>query len=400
MRGDHYEQVCIGAVQDSLACTCHSGKLAFVQHIDLSYHWIPHQTDEIARDRLSPLRNPLMDTLQAVREAGSIAAAAKSMQLSYRHVWGELKRWEQTLGQPLILWEKGQSARLSEFADKLLWAERQAQARLAPQIRALQAELEKTFSVAFDPEHHVLPIFASHDDALVQLREHAAMQSLHLDLRFCGSVDAIRALNEGRCIMAGFHAPTQPDSHSLVASTYKPLLKTGLHKLIGFATRQQGLMVQPGNPLNLLELRHLLNPGVRFVNRSPGTGTRLLLDQWLSAAALKAQDIVGYTREEPSHAAVAASIAAGQADVGLGIGSAAQAQGLDFVPLEQEDYWLVCLKSAVDSPPVQQLRRMLQSSEWTEQINTLRGYEAGNTSGQVQSLKHRLPWWVHRPEKA
>ncbi len=355
---------------------------------------------ETARDRLSPLRNPLMDTLQAVRQAGSIAAAAKSMQLSYRHVWGELKRWEQTLGEPLILWEKGQSARLTEFADKLLWAERQAQARLAPQIRALQAELEKTFSVAFDPKHHVLPIFASHDDALVQLREHAASQSLHLDLRFCGSVDAIRALNEGRCIMAGFHAPSQPDSDSLVARTYKPLLKTGLHKLIGFASRQQGLMVQAGNPLNLLELRHLLKPGVRFVNRSPGTGTRLLLDQWLSAAALNAQDIVGYTREEPSHAAVAASIAAGQADVGLGIGSAAQARGLDFVPLEQEDYWLVCLKSAVDSSPVQQLRRMLESPAWTEQINTLPGYHTGNTSGLVQSLKHRLPWWAHRAKKA
>jgi putative molybdopterin biosynthesis protein len=96
---------------------------------------------------------------------------------------------------------------------------------------------------------------------------------------------------------------------------------------------------------------------------------------------------------------VAASIAAGQADVGLGIGSAAQAQGLDFVPLEQEDYWLVCLKSAVDSPPVQQLRSMLQSSDWTEHINTLSGYEAGNTSGQVQSLKQRLPWWAHRSEK-
>jgi putative molybdopterin biosynthesis protein len=399
MRGVHYEKVCIGDEQEALAGACHSGKLAFVQHIHLSYHWTPHQIDEIARDRLSPLRNPLMDTLQAVRECGSIAAAAKSLQLSYRHVWGELKRWEQTLGQPLILWEKGQSARLSEFADKLLWAERQAQARLAPQIRALQAELEKTFSVAFDPEHHVLPIFASHDDALVQLREHAATQSLHLDLRFCGSVDAIRALNEGRCIMAGFHAPSQPAAHSLVARTYKPLLQTGLHKLIGFAIRQQGLMVQPGNPLNLHELRHLLKPGVRFVNRSPGTGTRLLLDQWLSAAALKSQDIVGYTQEEPSHAAVAASIAAGQADVGLGIGSAAQAQGLDFVPLEQEDYWLVCLKSAVDSPPVQQLRRMLQSPDWTEQINTLSGYHAGNISGQVQSLKHRLPWWAHRSEK-
>lgn len=340
-----------------------------------------------------------MDLLQAVREAGSIAGAAKSLHLSYRHVWGELKRWEQALDQPLILWEKGQAARLSEFADKLLWAERQAQARLAPQISALHAELEKTFAVAFDASSHLLTVYASHDDALVQLQQQAAQQALHLDIRFCGSVDAIRALNEGRCIIAGFHAPSQPAAASLVARTYKPLLKTGLHKLIGFSSRQQGLLVQPGNPLGLSQLAHLLKPSVRFVNRSPGTGTRLLLDQWLAAAALNSQDIRGYTHEEPSHAAVAASIAAGQADVGLGIGSAALAHGLDFVPLEQEDYWLVCLKSAVDSPPVQQLCRLLQSAEWTRQLNALAGYTAVNTSGQIQSLKHRLPWWTQPPAR-
>jgi putative molybdopterin biosynthesis protein len=340
-----------------------------------------------------------MDMLQAVREAGSIAGAAKSLQLSYRHVWGELKRWEQTLGQALILWEKGQAARLSEFADKLLWAERQAQARLAPQISALHAELEKTFAMAFDPASHLLTVYASHDDALVQLQQHTAQQGLHLDIRFCGSVDAIRALNEGRCTVAGFHAPATPAADSLIARTYKPLLKTGLHKLIAFSSRQQGLMVQAGNPMGLSQLAHLLKPGVRFVNRSSGTGTRLLLDQWLSAAGLNNQDINGYTHDEPSHAAVAASIAAGQADAGLGIGSAARAQGLDFIPLEQEDYWLVCLKSAVDSPPVQQLCRLLQSADWTRQINALAGYTAINTSGRIQSLKHRLPWWKHQPAK-
>ena len=159
-----------------------------MQHINLSYSWTPHQEETARRHQTSPLRNALMDLLQAVREEGSIGAAAKSLSLSYRHVWGELKRWELALGQPLILWEKGQAARLTEFADKLLWAERQAQARLSPQISALQAELEKTFSVAFDPHSHVLPIFASHDDGLVLLREQAAAQSMHLDLRFCGSL--------------------------------------------------------------------------------------------------------------------------------------------------------------------------------------------------------------------
>ena len=249
--------------------------------IHLSYQWLPDGGDRTAPT--SPLHHPLMDLLQAVRNKGSISMAAKALGLSYRHVWGELKRWEQALNQALIVWEKGQPARLTEFADKLLWAERQAQARLAPQISALQAELEKTFALAFDPDSHVLTLYASHDDALVRLREHTASQGLHLDMRFCGSVDAIRALNEGRCTVAGFHAPVQPAPDSLVARTYRPLLATGQHKLIGFAVRQQGLMVAPGNPLKLTGWRDLLRSDVRFVNRSLGTGTRLLLDDWLGS---------------------------------------------------------------------------------------------------------------------
>lgn len=144
----------------------------------------------------------MIDLLQAVSTQGSISAGARQLGLSYRHVWGELKRWETELGDELLIWEKGQSARLSEFGSKLMWAERQAQARLAPQIEALRAELERSFAVAFDDASNVVTLYASHDDALSQLRE-AALPQLHLDIRFTGSVDAIRALNEGRCVMAG-----------------------------------------------------------------------------------------------------------------------------------------------------------------------------------------------------
>lgn len=365
-----------------------------MQHINLSYSWTPHQDEASRRHQTSPLRNPLMDMLQAVREAGSIAAAAKTLQLSYRHVWGELKRWEQALEQPLILWEKGQAARLSEFADKLLWAERQAQARLAPQISTLHAELEKTFSVAFDPDSHLLTVYASHDDALVQLQQQTAQQALHLDIRFCGSVDAIRALNEGRCTVAGFHAPAQPAADSLIARTYRPLLKTGQHKLIGFALRQQGLMVPAGNPRQIRALSDLAQAGVRMVNRSLGTGTRLLLDHWLQQAQLPSESLLGYAHEEPSHAAVATKIASGQADVGLGIASAARQHGLDFIPLAQEHYWLVCLKSALETPALQQLMHILQTKAWQNQLNTVAGYEPLPECGQVQSLKKMLPWWL------
>src|SRR4051812_8021485 len=290
-----------------------------------------------------------MDMLHAVQDSGSISAAAKALDLSYRHVWGELKRWETELEHPLVVWEKGQPARLTEFGEKLLWAERQAQARLAPQIESLHSDLERAFAVAFDEAAHVLTFFASHDDALAALREHAvASAALHLDIRFCGSVDAITALNEGRCTPAGSHTPPQPGPGSLAQRTYQPLLQPGVHKLIGFARRTQGLIVASGNPLGLGSIADVSRRPARYVNRALGTGTRLLLDEMLAQAQLATSAIAGYAATEPSHAAVAQAVASGAADAGLGIEAAARSRGLDFVALLEEDYYLVCLKAALD----------------------------------------------------
>ena len=345
------------------------------------------------------VRHPLIDLLQAVDAHGSISAAARALGLSYRHVWGELKRWEDELGSELILWEKGQSARLSDFGAKLMWAERQAQARLSPQIEALRADLERAFAVAFDPSAHVLTLYASHDDALPALRAHAAAEhNLHLDVRFTGSVDAIAALNEGRCIMAGFHTLTQPDPDSLAARTYKPLLQPGLHKIIGFGRRTQGLIVAPGNPLGLHSLQDVARTGARFVNRPMGSGTRVLLDDLLADAGLSAAALSGYADTEPSHAAVAQAVAAGQADAGLGIELAARSRGLDFVPLAHEDYHLVCLKSALEQPAIQALRATLHSAAWQERMAALAGYTC-TRCGDILSLRERLPWWTFRPKK-
>lgn len=346
------------------------------------------------------IRNPLFDLLQAVQSSGSISGAARALDLSYRHVWGELKRWEDELGHELIVWEKGQAARLTEFGHKLLWAERQAQARLAPQIEALRADLERAFAVAFDDTVHVVTLYASHDDALSTLRTHAAGEhQLHLDVRFTGSVDAIRALNEGRCVMAGFHTLHQPGHGSLAEHTYKPLLKPGLHKIIGFARRSQGLMVAKGNPLGLHSLNDLARTGARFVNRALGTGTRVLLDELLAQAKLGAARIQGYEHTEPSHTAAAQAVAAGQADAALGIEAAARARGLDFVPLVEEDYHLVCLKSALDEPAVQALCAVLRSEGWQQALHQLPGYRLTEDAGQVLSLKRTLPWWSYRTEK-
>jgi putative molybdopterin biosynthesis protein len=345
------------------------------------------------------IRNALMDLLQAVRSEGSISRAAQALGLSYRHVWGELKRWEAELGRPLIVWDKGQPARLTPFGEKLLWAERQAQARLAPQIESLQADLERAFAVAFDDAAQVLTLHASHDDGLSLLRGFAAAQAaLHLDVRFCGSVDAIAALNEGRCTVAGFHAPLDVRPGGLAQRTYQPLLRPGEHKLMGFARRSQGLMVAPGNPLRLQSLRDVAVREARFANRALGSGTRLLLEELLAQEGVAAARIHGYERAEPSHSAVAQAVASGEADAGLGIEAAARSRGLDFVPLVQEHYFLVCLKDVLEEPATRTLRGLLASEQWQAALRALPGYEPWR-SGEVLSLKEQLPWWQLQPKR-
>lgn len=362
----------------------------------------------LSRDNTPPqVRNPLIDLLQAVSTQGSISAAARMLGLSYRHVWGELKRWEKELGHELLIWEKGQSARLSDFGTKLMWAERQAQARLAPQIEALRAELERGFAQAFDDSVHVVTLYASHDDALSALREHALQQAssttpgqgqLHLDIRFTGSVDAIRALNEGRCVMAGFHTLLSADNKTLTERTYKPLLQPGQHKIIGFAQRTQGLMVAKNNPLRLASLNDLAAKRARFANRALGTGTRVVLDELLDRASLNYADIRGYEDTETSHAAVAHAVAAGQADAGLGIEAAALGAGLDFIPLVGERYHLVCLKSALVQPGIQALLKLLKTRAWQDTVEHIPGHSAMQ-SGQVLSMRQVLPWWNYRQRK-
>jgi len=365
-----------------------------MHNVQLSYQLAPQR----GKDAL--IRNPLLDMLQAVREQGSISRAATVLDLSYRHVWGALKNWEQTLGRELIVWDKGQRARLTDFGEKLLWAERQAQARLAPQIEALRRDIERAFACCFDDQAHVLTMYASHDAALSALRDQASPRGLHLDIRFMGSVDAIAALNAGRCMMAGFHTLDEPGQASVAAQHYRSLLKPGLHKLIGFAHRMQGLIVAKHNPLRFQTLQDLLRPGIRYVNRAEGSGTRVVLNELLAAANISPDGLNGYASQEPSHAAVAQAIASKVADAGLGIEAAAHEKGLGFVPLVQERYHLVCLKSELASPAVQALLTELKGDVWQAALQALPGYSgAAAQSGEVLSLRGVLPWWNYRKPK-
>ena len=185
----------------------------------------------------------------------------------------------------------------------------------------------------------------------------------------------------------------------------KPLLKPGVHKLIGCVRRCQGLMVAPGNPLGVHGLADLAPvPGrtLRFINRQAGSGTRVLMDHLLAAQGLAPEAIAGwFDAPEDSHLAVAAALASGAADAGPGIEAAARAFGLGFVPLIDEDYFLVCLKDALDHPAVAKLRAALADPAWVQALQGLPGYAPAAGGGQVLSLTQALPWWHFRqPKKA
>jgi putative molybdopterin biosynthesis protein len=343
------------------------------------------------------LHHPLVALLDAVHRTGSISAAAREVGLSYRHVWGELKRWEVRLGRPLVHWTKGQPSLLTPFGEKLLWAERRARARLAPQIDALRSELELAFAVAFDDSAGLITLHASHDEALPALRAMCqAQHQLLLDIQFTSSVEALTALADGRCLLAGFHALEHAPRRSATAQAYRSLLRPGRHKLIGFVRRTQGLMLAPGNPLRIAGLNDLARAGLRFVQRGPGAGTRIVLEELLQAAGLP-----GVARDapvEPSHRAVAAAVASGSADAGFGIEAAARAAGLDFIALAEERYFLVTLAPHLDDPQVQALRRVLQTPQWQQAVAAIPGH-APDASGQVLSLRSVLPWWTYRRAK-
>lgn len=351
--------------------------------------------------RGADVTNPLFDLLQSVEREGSIRHAAVALGASYRHVWGQLKHWEEVLGEPLVVWTQGQPARLTPFAERLLWAERRARTRLTPHIEALRAELERVLTDALDGSQQVLTMFASHDLALPQLRELAsAQQRLHIELRFAGSIDGLRALNQGRCQVAGFHVPRLADGSPVFAHALKRLLEPGRHKLIGCMRRVQGLMVAPGNPLAIGGVADLARPGVRFVNRQAGSGTRLLMDHLLQAARIEPAAVsCSAGAAEESHVAIAAAVASGLADAGPGIEAAAAAFGLGFVRLIDDDYFLVCLKESLEQPPVQRLRELLAGPDWAAVLARLPGYTTMRC-GEVLSLTQALPWWRFRTPKA
>jgi putative molybdopterin biosynthesis protein len=192
-----------------------------------------------------------------------------------------------------------------------------------------------------------------------------------------GSLGGLVAVRDGLCHIAGSHLLDEASGEytlPYVDRVFGPL--AGEVAVVRLVHRAQGLLVAPGNPLRLAGIEDLAQPGVRYVNRQRGAGTRVLLDHFLGSLGIAPDAISGYAREEPTHLAVAAAIASGRADAGMGIMAAAQALGLDFVPVAEEPYDLVVAPGALDSPQLSPLWTLLHSDRFQASVAALGGYSA------------------------
>lgn len=327
----------------------------------------------------------LLDFLNEIRATGKITLAASHARLSYRHAWNLIENWAGFFEAPLVERKRGKGTHLTPLGEKLVWAGQRLQARLGPQLQNLSQELETEINQLLPRQVTALRIHASHGFAVSKLRDMLDRETdVPFDLRYVSNPASLISLAHDGCDLAGMHLAQGTLRKRGIADARK-LVLPARHRVIGFVTREMGLIVKRGNPLKIYNLERLLDPTLRFVNRDSNSGSRLLFDQLLEQHGFDASQINGYEQSEFTHAAVAAYVASGMADAAFGVEAAARQFDLDFVRLVTEDYFFVCLTEALDLEPVKRLLSVMRGDEFHEAIAQIPGYMAKNM-GEVRTI--------------
>ncbi|MEO7981659.1 MAG: molybdopterin biosynthesis protein [Sporichthyaceae bacterium] len=198
-----------------------------------------------------------------------------------------------------------------------------------------------------------------------------------------GSLGGLAAVRDGLCHVAGSHL-LDPATGDYTLPYLDRVLGPGAGAVVRLVHRQQGLLVAPGNSRGLSGVADLTGAGVRYVNRQRGAGTRVLLDHELARLGVDPADVDGYGREESTHLAVAAAVASGRADAGLGIRAAATAFGLDFVPVAEEPYDLVTTPDVLGSGVLDPLLALMDDPAFRASVEALGGYSTRETGARIR----------------
>ena len=237
-------------------------------------------------------------------------------------------------------------------------------------------------------------IIGSHDMAIDILGDEVRRDSGHVRISSgnVGSLGGLLAIRKGTCHMAGSHLlDTETGEYNLsYIKRYIPNMDVTVFHLV---LRDQGLILNKGNPKAIKGVQDLARDDVVFVNRQAGSGTRVLFDYKLNQVGIPSDAVKGYDHEEFTHMAVAVDILSGAADCGMGIHAAAKALDLDFVPIEQEQYDLIVPTRMLDQPNIQDTLNTMRSGNFKKRVAALGGYDpsrSGERFAEVKSGQERI----------
>jgi len=317
----------------------------------------------------------MLALLGAIDATGNIAGACRQCGVSYRHAWGLLRRFEAIFGTALLITRRRQGTQLSPFAERLLWANRRIGARLTPMLDSLASELQEELERLLPESEPHLRLHASHGFAVEALMARLSATTPPVELRYRTGQEALASLARGECDVAGFQVPVGAFAQPIL-QRYAPWLDPDDTLLVHLAVRRTGLFVVRDNPKAIQGVGDLAREDVRFVNRQPGSSTRLLVDLMLAESGIAPAQVSGYDISEFTHMAVAAHIASGMADTGVGVQTAAARFGLDFVPLVDERYVFAIRRNLLQAQRMQGLLATLRSDAFRADMQALAGYDA------------------------
>jgi molybdate transport repressor ModE-like protein len=311
----------------------------------------------------------LVALLDAIAVTGKLTEAAQRIDCSYRHAWDRLKEFARATGKPLVALSRGRGAQLTATGEELRQSWHALDAACQEQMLANATPHTDRLTELLGPvpgRDTQLRIAASHSFALTALTELLPeCTGLTVELHNHGSCLSLELLARQQCDIAGFHLPLGELGRRL-APVVGRWLDPRRHRLLQLETREQGFILAPGDELP--GIRDLAARRLRFVNRQPGAGSRLIFDLLLADAGISSTQIRGYTDEEHTHSAVAALIASGAADVGFGIETAARRFGLHFHPVVRERYFLVLPRSERGRSWLAAIQKTLCSVAFREEL--------------------------------
>lgn len=295
---------------------------------------------------------------QFMLQHSSPAGVAEWLRLKIAQVNDHLLAWPLTAGAS-VLWALAESDGIALLDEEMLECEKGS---------AVRIHLTKKVNL----QNRLL--FQGSDDPAIQLLvSHMRKRGMDLAIRAVGSMGGLAALSRGEAHFAAAHLLDQADGSYNTSYIEKFSSGRNWKRQLVFH-RLQGIIVAKGNPKNISVFADLAR-GVVFENRQPGAGTRVLLDYMLKSSGLTPEDVLGYDRQSITHLEAANKVASGVADATLGIKAAADALGLDFIPIAKEPYELVFAEDFDKHPAAGALADAIESEEWRAKVKSMGGYE-------------------------